>query len=122
MPLGIIQNLTRPLEIPLRVRVCSSYWERLRGLMFHPRLAPYEGILLVEPEEGRFQAAIHMLFMQFDIAVVWINRAGRVVDVRHARPWKVIYMPQQPASYILEIHPIHLSHFGVSDEIEITIL
>lgn len=122
MRLALIQNLTRPLEEPLHVRLCSSYWERLRGLMFQPRLAPFEGILLAEPREGRLEAAIHMLFMRFDIAVIWINRTRRVVDVRHAHPWALIYVPQQPASYILETHPSHLSHFRVNDDVEITLL
>ncbi|WP_299028793.1 DUF192 domain-containing protein [uncultured Thermanaerothrix sp.] len=122
MRLALIQNLTRPLENLVRVRLCTSYWERLRGLMFQSRLAPFEGILLIEPDEGRLQTAIHMLFMQFDIAVIWINRAKRVVDVRHAYPWALIYLPQQPALYILETHPSHLAHFRVDDDIEITLL
>lgn len=63
-----------------------------------------------------------MLFMRFDIAVIWINRAHRVVDVRHAHPWALIYVPQRPASYILETHPSHLSYFRVNDVIEITLL
>ncbi|MCX8025166.1 MAG: DUF192 domain-containing protein [Thermanaerothrix sp.] len=122
MRLALVQNLTHPLESPLRVRLCASYWERLRGLMFQPRLAPFEGILLVESREGRLETAIHMLFMRFDVAVIWINRAHRVVDICHARPWELMYVPQQPASYILETHPNYLAYFTVNDEIEITLL
>ncbi len=122
MRLALVQNLTRPLEEPLRVRLCSSYWERLRGLMFQPHLAPFEGILLAEPREGRLEVAIHMLFMRFDIAVIWINRDRRVVDACHARPWALMHVPRQPASYILETHPNYLACFRVNDEVEITLL
>ncbi|MDT8897097.1 DUF192 domain-containing protein [Thermanaerothrix sp. 4228-RoL] len=122
MRLALIQNLTQPLANPIRVRFCSSYWERLWGLMFRPHLAPDEGILLAEPHEGRLETAIHMLFMRFDIAVIWINRARRVVDLCHAHPWALLYVPRQPASYVLETHPDYLTCFRVNDEVEITLL
>ena len=55
------------------VRWCSSFICKLRGLMFRRALEPDEGLLLVEQFESRTATAIHMLFMRFAIAVIWLD-------------------------------------------------
>jgi uncharacterized membrane protein (UPF0127 family) len=77
-----------------------------------------EGALLVESADNRLDAAIHMLFMNFDIAAIWINSQFRVVDARLARKWRPFYMPQKAARYILETHVQHLNQFQVGDLVE----
>nr|MBN1229884.1 DUF192 domain-containing protein [Anaerolineae bacterium] len=88
-----------------RVKWCSSFFCRLRGLMFRRRLRQGEGLLLVEQFESRSATAIHMMFMFFPIAVIWLDREFRVVDRRLAKPWHPVYVPAQPAKYTLETHP-----------------
>lgn len=61
-----------------------------------------------------------MLFMWMDLAVVWINHTGRVVDVRLARRWRSFYVPKLPARYILEAHIDRIHDFQVGDQIEIS--
>ena len=73
--------------------------------------------MLVQSRENRLDAAIHMLFMWVDLAVVWINAAREVVDVQLARRWRPIYVPAQPAMYVLELADGHLEDFKVGDQV-----
>jgi uncharacterized membrane protein (UPF0127 family) len=85
--------------------------------MFRRRLAPGEALLLVEPRDSRVATAIHMLFVPFPIAVVWISGSGRVVDKTLARPWRPLYVPRAPARYILETDPAFLERVTLGDEL-----
>lgn len=87
--------------------------------MLHPPLQPNQGALLVEDHDSRMNAAIHMLFMRFDLCVVWINAASRVVDVQICRRWKPVYVPAQPARYILETHVTQVDQFAIGDQVSI---
>jgi len=116
----LITNQTRPFPQPLKVAWCASFGSKLRGLMFRPALGAGEGILMVQTSEDRLNAAIHMFFMQFDIAVIWLDRNLRVVDSRLARRWRPMYAPIRPAKYILEIHPSRLQDFGINDQLSTT--
>ena len=83
--------------------------------MFHPGLAEFEGILLVEGNESRINSAIHMFFMRFDIAVIWINSQFQVVDVKIARKGHPFYLPAAPSRYTLEAHPDRFFDFRIGD-------
>ena len=86
--------------------------------MFQKDIDPGTGILLVENFESRVNTTIHMLFMNFDIATIWIDSNKKVVDTRYARRWRPYYAPNAPARYILETHPDHLVDFQVGDCLE----
>ncbi len=75
------------------------------------------GVLLVESGESKINASIHMLFMNFDIAAIWLNDYLQVVDTVLAQRWKALYLPQSPARYILETHPSRLSDFNRGDQL-----
>jgi uncharacterized membrane protein (UPF0127 family) len=86
--------------------------------MFRSSLSQAQGLLLVGSRDSRLDAAIHMLFVFMDLAVIWINSEQVVVDTVLARSWRPAYTPHQPARYILEIHPSRLAEFKVGDRIE----
>ena len=73
-----------------------------------------------EYRESLMNAAIHMLFMRFDIAVVWMDANFTVVDAQLARRWRPSYVPARPAQYTLETRPEYLSEFQTGDIIRIT--
>ncbi len=112
-----IQNQTRPLSQPITASYCDTFWARFRGLMFEPSLDPNHGLLLVDKKDSRFDSAIHMLFMNFDITAVWINLNKMVVDVKYARKGQLMLIPQRPASFVLEAHPDQFDNFQVGDSI-----
>jgi uncharacterized membrane protein (UPF0127 family) len=112
-----IYNLSRPQDSAIVAQYCVSYACRLRGLMFRRSLPLQEGLLLVQNRESRLDAAIHMLFMWVDLAIIWINAASEVVDVRLARRWRPMYFPTRPAMYVLELAEEHLRDFEIGDRV-----
>lgn len=114
----IVQNRTRPLPASLRVKNCSDFWSNFRGLMLQPSIAANGGALLMEKRDSLVNTTIHMLFMRFDIAAIWINQAKQVVDVQIARRWRLAYAPAHPASYVLETHVSQAKNFMVGDQVE----
>ncbi len=104
-------------RLPLQVRRCSSFLCRLRGLTFRRKLPRHEALLLIEPAEGRLNTAIHMLFVFFPIAAIWINAEGEVVDKVLARPFALYYAPARPACYTLEATPEWLEAFTVGERV-----
>lgn len=100
-----------------RVRWCASYWSRLRGLMFRQRLDEGEALILVEAHDSRTATSIHMFFVPFAIAAIWINGQGRVVDKVEAKPWRPFYASHAPARYVLETAPEFLDKVTIGDEL-----
>ncbi len=97
---------------------CNSFSSKLRGFTFRRHLAQSEGLVLVEKKESRVNTAIHMLFVFFDLGVIWVNGAGEVVDKTVAKPWRLSYAPQAPAQYVIELHPAHLAEVEIGDQVE----
>ena len=75
--------------------------------------------MLVQKNENRVDSAIHMLFVWFDLTVVWINSSFTVVDKKLAKAWHLLYSPKQPAKYVLELSSDHINDFSIGDQIEI---
>ncbi len=113
----VVTNQTQPLNQPLKAGNCDSFLTRLRGLMFRRTISQQEGLLLTYSKDSRTDSAIHMFFVGFDIAVIWINRQGEVVDTCVAKSWRPFYMPAKPACHILEAHPQRLAEFRIGDRI-----
>ena len=99
------------------VRWCDSFLSRLRGLMFRSGLREGEALILAEARDSRSATSIHMFFVPFAIAAVWINSAGRVVDKARALPWQPFYAPRAPARYVLETAPEFLGEISIGDEL-----
>jgi uncharacterized protein len=94
---------------------CSSFFCKLRGLMFRAYLEPGEGLLMVEPRASRSGPSIHMLFMAFPIATIWLDESFAVVDKVLAKPWALAYVPSRAAKYTLEATPELLDRVAVGD-------
>jgi uncharacterized membrane protein (UPF0127 family) len=114
-----IRNLNRPQVQPITARYCASFLCQLRGLTFRRHLPSDQGLLLVQARDSRLDSAIHMMFVWMDLAVVWINSAGEVVDVKLALRWRPAYISKRPARYVLELVPERLNDFSVGDQVQI---
>ena len=114
-----IHNQNKPNLSPAKVQYCDSFLCRLRGLTCRERLDPNEGLLLVQGQrDSRIDSSIHMLFVPFDLNVVWINTDMTVVDKVIAKPWRPAYLSAQPACYVLEIHPDRWDDYEIGDPVE----
>jgi uncharacterized membrane protein (UPF0127 family) len=113
-----VENKNRLIEGTLRIKYCDTFLAQLRGFTFHSRLARDDGLVLVGRRDSRLDSAIHMLFVSFDLSVIWINSAMQVVDKVLARTWRPAYFSKQPARYVLEIHPERWRDFEIGDGVE----
>jgi hypothetical protein len=112
-----VRNETSDEVVLGRVRHCADFLCHLRGLTFRRGLEGDEGLLLVNRRENRLDAAIHMFFVFFPIAVIWLDAGGGVVDTRLARPFRPIYVPSAPAKDVLEGPPALLERVDVGDQL-----
>lgn len=114
----MIRNVTSGEVVAREVVRCDTFWKRGRGLMFRRGLAEDVAYLFVEGREGVAQTTIHMFFVFFPIAVLWLDRERRVVDKVLARPFRPYYAPRRPAQYYVEGDPSLLERVSVGDELD----
>lgn len=87
--------------------------------MFRSRRAVEDTVyLFVEKKESVAATTIHMFFVFFPIAVIWLDSERRVVDKKLARPFRPYYAPRQPAQYYIEGHPSLLERVSLGDQLE----
>ncbi len=113
----VIRNASNPLPSPIQAGICETFFQKLRGLMFFSSISTNDGRLFIEKAESKLNTSIHMLFMNFDITVVWLDRQQEVVDVILAKKWRPYYAPSRPAQYTLELHASRLSDFHPGDKL-----
>ncbi len=99
-------------------RWCESRLCRLRGLQFSKAPKPGEGLLLVMAKESVVETSIHMFFVFFSIAAVWISNQGQITSAQLAKPWRPYYASPTPARYVLETTPDFLDRITVGDEVD----
>jgi len=112
-----VWNETRGERLLEHVRRCASFLCRLRGLTFRRSLGDEEGLLLVGNRESRADTAIHMFFVFFPIAAIWLDQNGHAVDAKLARPFRPLYVPRVPARDVLEGPPTLLERVRVGDRL-----
>jgi len=113
-----IENMNRRIDGGLQVKYCDTFLTQLRGFTFRSDLARDDGLVLVGKRDSRVDSSIHMFFVSFDLAVIWINSDMQVVDKILARSWKPAYFSKQPAKYVLEVHPDRWDEFQVGDRVQ----
>ncbi len=86
--------------VRVRCRVLGSFFGRFRGLMFSTSVST--PLLFVFSQPGRH--AIHSLFCPpFD--AIFLDSAGKVVDVFEVRTVQLWVQPRRDASYLIEAAP-----------------
>jgi len=87
----------------------------MRGFTFRPRLFPDDGLIIVGNWDSRLESSITMLFVTFDLAVIWINSDMHIVDKVIAKSWQPAYFSKKPARFVLEVHPDRWEDYEVGD-------
>jgi uncharacterized membrane protein (UPF0127 family) len=114
----MIRNATTGEVLATRITWCTTFLTRGLGLMFHPPLKEDEAYIFVEGRESRSLTTIHMLFVFFPLAVIWLDAGKRVVDKALARPFYPYYAPSSPAQYYVECHPRALDMAEIGDQLQ----
>ena len=114
----IVENKNREIKDPPLIKYCDTFLTQLRGFTLRSRLTRDEGLVLVGTRDSRLDSSIHMLFVSFDLTVIWINSDLQVVDKVLAKSWRPAYFSKQPARYVLEIHPDCWGDFEIGDMVQ----
>ena len=112
-------NRTTGAVLATRVVLCDTFWRKFRGLMFRRPLPADEVYVFVGRRESIAEATIHMFFVFFSIAVIWLDARRQVVDKALAKPFRPLYAPRRPAQYFVEGHPSLLERVQAGDELAI---
>ncbi len=99
-------------------RWCDNFITKLQGFTFQRKLTLEDGLVLVEKADNRVNASITMLFVFFDLGIIWVNSGCEIVDIIVAKSWRPSYAPQHPARYVIELHPDHLNRVKVGDHVQ----
>ena len=113
-----IENKNRTVNGPLRIKYCDTFLTQLRGFTLRPSLTREEGLVLVGKRDSRLESSIHMLFVSFDLGVIWINSNMQIVDKVLAKSWRPAYFSKQPAQFVLEVHPERWDEFQIGDTVQ----
>ena len=111
-----IRNSKMPFSV-VNVKVCDTFFSRFLGLMFSRKLEQDEGIILVEKKESRINATIHMMFMNYDITVLWLDEDMVIVDKVLAKKWAPMVIPKKPAQFIMELHHTKFGEYSIGDRL-----
>jgi uncharacterized protein len=112
---NLIQNASTGQTVLARAKWCLNFWDRFRGLMFRRSLPEDEGLLFVFHATGTATTSIHMFFVVFPIAAVWLDEDRRVVGKVLAKPWRPYYASSKPARYLIEARPSLLDRVNIGD-------
>ncbi len=81
---GVLMNKTRGQVLAKKVRLCSGFFNRLRGLLGTRTLDDSEACWLIPCN------SIHTVGMQYPIDVYFLNRENRIISVlENVRPNRV---------------------------------
>lgn len=111
-----IQKSSSPTPT-VTVKYCDSFASKLIGLMFSKELKEDYGIILVGNKESRQNSTIHMMFVFQDLTILWLDENLVVVDKVLAKKWSPIYIPQEPAKYIVELHYSKFSEYSTGEKL-----
>ncbi len=112
-----IINLSKSYP-PFYAYLADTFFLKLIGLMFQKTIHNRPGLLLADRYESKINSSIHMLFMNFDICAIWMNKNKQVVDVKLAKKWHLAYFPRAAAQYVLELDSTNYSQFTIGDQLQ----
>lgn len=101
-------------EASFNVAVASTGQERMRGLSGVCPMAANEGLYFVFPAPGLLP--FWMKDMRFPLDIVWIDAQQRVLHIREnvaPETFPAVFVPEQPARYVLEINAGRARETGI---------
>ena len=110
-----VENQTHLISHSLKLDICKSHYDRFLGLMFRKYLKSGEGLLFLGSGESRINFSIHMFFMRFRIAAIWLDKDYKIVDMKICYPWRLYYAPEKPAMFLIETTPDIMTEYSKGD-------
>ncbi|NMA44830.1 MAG: DUF192 domain-containing protein [Candidatus Diapherotrites archaeon] len=100
-----------------KVKLANSPLERMRGLMFEDEKKFDYALVFTSPKEGKIESSLHMMFVFFPIAAIFLDSNKNVVDKTTLTPFTVNYTPKKPAKYVIEMPPKEAKKIKIKDKI-----
>ena len=92
-----LMNVRTVGSLGKKIKVASTFSQRFIGLLGRSRLNPEEGLLLENCNQ------VHMLFMRFEIGIIFLSPELQVVGLETClKPWKISQMVPE-AGLVLEL-------------------
>jgi uncharacterized membrane protein (UPF0127 family) len=113
----ILKNADTGVMLLNRLEWGDNFWLKFAGLMLRHDLPEDEGLIFVYHHENIVETSIHMFFMNFAIATIWLDKDARVVDKVLAKPWRPMYASHKPAQYVIEARPTLLDKVAIGDRL-----
>ncbi|MAG21831.1 MAG: hypothetical protein CL943_00805 [Candidatus Diapherotrites archaeon] len=111
-------NRKKKKEIMPKVRIASSSWYKLKGLMFENQQQFDYALVFPLPRESIAMATIHMLFVFFPIDVVYLDKNKKVVDiVQNLQPFTPSCSPKKPSKFFIELPVGKSKGISIGDEL-----
>lgn len=113
-------------EIANSVDIALTSADRSVGLLGRKKLDTQEGVMWEIPGLRKkltgYWNAIHMVGMKFPIAVIWIDKKGRIAHSVIASPpsWRNLlgwHSSPVPAEYVIELHPSHAKNLPAGSSV-----
>ena len=111
-----LSKSTPPYSV-VNLKYCDTFFSKFKGLMFARELEPDQGIIIAEKNESRVNTAIHMMFMNYDITVLWLDQNMAVIDKVLAKRWAPYYASKEPAQYVVELHRSKFTEYSIGDKL-----
>lgn len=86
-----------------KVKLATTPLERMKGLMFEDEKKFNYALVFTSPNEGKLESSLHMMFVFFPIAAVFLDSNKIVVDKTTLTPFTVNYTPKKAAKYVIEL-------------------
>ena len=68
-----VVNISKPQATPITAVIHPDFGGKLAGLMFRKKFCAADSIILDQKSDSKLGSAIHMFFMNFPIAAIWVN-------------------------------------------------
>jgi uncharacterized membrane protein (UPF0127 family) len=89
----------RGKRFKIKANTCNSY-EKFFGLMFTKKEKAQA--LLFEFKKP-VNLRIHSFFVSFPFTAVWLDKDGRVIEIKKIKPFTIAVGPKEPFKKLLEI-------------------
>ncbi len=99
----MLYNNSKKKEVIRKVKHANSAWGQFKGLMFESKQNFDYALVFPFPRETRIGASIHMMFVFFPIAAVYLDSKMIVVDIAFLNPFALNYTPKKPSTFLIEM-------------------